>query len=137
MAYAPAGSLSDLVRVGKGTLGGEWLRRYWLVASRAADLYDVPQAVRLLGEDLVLFRDGAGRPGLLGRACPHRGTALEYGDVEDGGLRCAYHGWLLDVPAQCREHPAEPRDSTFYQRVRHLAYPVRELGGLLFAYLGP
>src|SRR5581483_2043781 len=129
--------LTDLVRVGKGTPGGEWLRRYWLVVSRAEDLHDVPQAVRILGEDLVLFRDGAGRPGLLGIACPHRGTSLEYGDVEDGGLRCPYHGWLFDVTGQCLEQPAEPKDSTFYQRVRHLAYPVRELGGLLFAYLGP
>jgi phenylpropionate dioxygenase-like ring-hydroxylating dioxygenase large terminal subunit len=137
MVRDTASTLNDLVRVGQGTLGGEWLRRYWLVVSRAEDLYDVPQAVRLLGEDLVLFRDGAGQPGLLGLACPHRGTSLEYGDVEDGGLRCAYHGWLFDITGQCREQPAEPRDSTFYQRVRHLAYPVRELGGLLFAYLGP
>ncbi|HEY7064062.1 MAG TPA: Rieske 2Fe-2S domain-containing protein [Chloroflexota bacterium] len=137
MARDAAITLNDLVRVGKGTPGGEWLRRYWLAVARSEDLRDVPQAIRLLGEDLVLFRDPAGQPGLLGLACPHRGTSLEYGDVEDGGLRCPYHGWLFDVTGQCLEQPAEPKGSTFYQRVRHLAYPVRALGGLLFAYLGP
>jgi 5,5'-dehydrodivanillate O-demethylase len=130
-------SPGDLVRVGKGTPGGEWLRRYWLPLSRDEDLLDIPCAVRILGEDLVLFRDPDGRPGLLGQYCPHRGTSLEYGDIEDGGIRCPYHGWLFDVRGQCLEQPAEPKDSTFYRRVRHLAYPVRELGGLLFAYLGP
>jgi 5,5'-dehydrodivanillate O-demethylase len=85
----------------------------------------------------VLFRDGSGRAGLLGLHCPHRGTSLEYGDLEPTGIRCPYHAWLFDVGGQCLEQPAEPRGSTFYQRVRHLAYPVREHGGLLFAYLGP
>src|SRR5262249_45739756 len=130
-------SPGDLVRVGIGTPGGEWLRRYWLPLSRDEDLLDIPCAIRILGEDLVLFRDPNGRPGLLGQYCPHRGTSLEYGDVEDGGIRCPYHGWLFDVRGQCLEQPAEPKDSTFYRRVRHLAYPVREQGGLVFGYLGP
>jgi phenylpropionate dioxygenase-like ring-hydroxylating dioxygenase large terminal subunit len=137
MEATTALTLADLVRVGKGTPGGEWLRRYWLVVGTAAELRDVPRAVRVLGEDLVLFRDGSGRPGLLGLHCPHRGTSLEYGDLEPTGIRCPYHAWLFDVGGQCLEQPAEPPGSAFYQRVRHLAYPVREQGGLLFAYLGP
>jgi phenylpropionate dioxygenase-like ring-hydroxylating dioxygenase large terminal subunit len=130
-------SVADLAHVGKGTPAGEWLRRYWLAVGVAAELRDIPQAVKVLGEDLVLFRDGQGRAGLLGLHCPHRGTSLEYGDVEPAGIRCAYHGWLFDVRGQCLEQPAEPKGSTFCQRVRHLSYPLRELGGLLFAYLGP
>ncbi|MGH7929782.1 MAG: Rieske 2Fe-2S domain-containing protein, partial [Candidatus Binatia bacterium] len=74
--------------------------------------------------------------GLLGLHCPHRGTSLEYGDIEDGGIRCAYHGWLFNIAGQCLEMPAEPKDSKFPQKVKHLSYPVRELGGLIFAYMG-
>jgi len=73
----------------------------------------------------------------LGLHCPHRGTSLEYGDIEDRGIRCAYHGWLFDVSGQCLEQPAEPKDSVFHQKVKHLSYPVRQQGGLVFAYLGP
>ena len=90
----------------------------------------------MLGEELVLFRDKSGKLGLLGLHCPHRGTSLEYGDIEDGGLRCPYHGWLFNVGGQCLEMPAEPKDSQFPQKVKHLSYPVKELGGLIFAYLG-
>jgi 5,5'-dehydrodivanillate O-demethylase oxygenase subunit len=129
--------LADIPRVGPGTPAGEWLRRYWLAVGTVKDLHDIPQAVKVLGEELVLFRDEFGRLGLLGLHCPHRGTALEYGDIEDGGLRCPYHGWLFNVEGQCLEMPAEPKDSKFAQKVRHLSYPVRELGGLIFAYLGP
>jgi phenylpropionate dioxygenase-like ring-hydroxylating dioxygenase large terminal subunit len=100
-------------------------------------LYDVPQAIRVLGEDLVLFRDPDGRVGLLGLFCPHRGASLEYGDIEAGGLRCPYHGWLFNVSGHCLEMPAEPKGSGFPEKVKHGSYPVRELGGLLFAYLGP
>jgi 5,5'-dehydrodivanillate O-demethylase len=137
MADATRVALADCVRVGPGTPGGEWLRRYWLVVGVDVELGTVPQEVRILGEDLVLFRDGQGRPGLLGLHCPHRGTSLAYGDVEPAGLRCIYHGWLFDIEGRCLEQPAEPKGSTFCQRVRHTAYPVREQGGLLFAYLGP
>jgi phenylpropionate dioxygenase-like ring-hydroxylating dioxygenase large terminal subunit len=129
--------LSDIPHVGPGTPAGEWFRRYWLVVGVARDLYDIPQAVKVLGEPLVLFRDPDGRLGLIGENCPHRGTSLEYGDIEDGGLRCPYHGWLFDVHGQCLEMPAEPKDSKFCQKVKHLSYPVRELGGLIFAYMGP
>jgi phenylpropionate dioxygenase-like ring-hydroxylating dioxygenase large terminal subunit len=132
----PKVTLADIPHVGRGTPAGEWFRRYWLVVGVARDLYDIPQAVKVLGEELVLFRDPAGRLGLLGEHCPHRGTSLEYGDIEDGGLRCPYHGWLFDVHGQCMEMPAEPKDSKFCQKVKHLSYPVRELGGLIFAYMG-
>jgi len=129
--------LSDLGHVGPGTPAGEWFRRYWLAVGTTCELQDIPQAVRILGEDLVLFRDPEGKIGLLGLHCPHRGTSLEYGDTEDGGIRCPYHGWLFDVYGQCLEMPAEPKDSKFPSKVKHLSYPVRELGGLIFAYLGP
>lgn len=96
-----------------------------------------PTPVRILGEELVLFRDGSGRPGLIGRCCPHRGASFEFGRVNERGIACCYHGWLFDVSGKCLEMPAEPTDSTFREKVRHKAYPVREMGGLLWAYLGP
>jgi phthalate 4,5-dioxygenase len=130
-------TLADIPRIGPGTPGGAWFRRYWLVVATTQELYDIPQAVKVLGEDLVLFRDESGKIGLLGEHCPHRGASLEYGDIEDGGLRCPYHGWLFDISGQCLEMPAEPKDSKFCQKVKHLSYPVQELGGLIFAYLGP
>jgi len=104
---------------------------------RAEDLKEIPMGLKILGEELVLFRDLEGRVGLAGLHCPHRGSSLEYGDIEERGIRCAYHGWLFDVSGQCLEQPAEPKGSIFYQKIKHLAYPVRELGGLLFAYMGP
>jgi 5,5'-dehydrodivanillate O-demethylase oxygenase subunit len=129
-------TLADIPHVGPGTPAGEWLRKYWLAVSTVEDLYDIPKAVKVLGEELVLFRDLQGRLGLVGLHCPHRGTSLEYGDVEATGIRCPYHGWLFDVSGQCLEQPAEPKDSVFCQKVKHLSYPVQELGGLIFAYLG-
>jgi phenylpropionate dioxygenase-like ring-hydroxylating dioxygenase large terminal subunit len=128
---------ADLARVGRGTPGGDWLRRYWLAISRSEDIKDIPVGVKVLGEELVLFRDDRGRLGLLGLHCAHRGSSLEYGDIECGGLRCPYHGWLFDVEGRCLEQPAEPKDSQFHRKVRQPWYPVKELGGLVFAYLGP
>lgn len=130
-------SLSDLTRVGRGTPAGDWFRRYWLVVGTEKDLHDIPQAVKVLGEELVLFRDPNGRLGLLGLNCPHRGSSLEYGDIEAKGIRCPYHGWLFDVTGQCLEQPAESRGSRYHEKVKHLSYPLRESGGLIFAYLGP
>ncbi|MDH3445158.1 MAG: Rieske 2Fe-2S domain-containing protein, partial [Deltaproteobacteria bacterium] len=130
-------SVGDIPHIGPGTPAGEWFRRYWIVVGTTRDLYDIPQAVRVLGEDLVLFRDQQERLGLVGQSCPHRGTSLEYGDIEDGGIRCPYHGWLFNVHGQCLEMPGEPKDSKFPEKVKNLAYPVRELGGLIFAYMGP
>ncbi|MGH7832855.1 MAG: Rieske 2Fe-2S domain-containing protein [Candidatus Binatia bacterium] len=130
-------TLSDVARVGPGTPAGEWFRRYWMAVGTVADLGDIPINVKVLGEELVLFRDQNGEIGLLGLHCPHRGTSLEYGDIEDRGIRCPYHGWLFDVSGRCLEQPAEPKDSLFHQKVKHLSYPVRKQGGLIFAYLGP
>jgi len=130
-------TIADIPRVGRGTPAGTWFRRYWMVVGTTRDLYDIPQAVRVLGEELVLFRDPAGEVGLLGAHCPHRGASLEYGDIEDGGIRCAYHGWLFDVRGRCLAMPAEPKQNNFSGKVKHLSYPVREQGGLLFAYFGP
>ena len=128
-----------LTRVGPGTPAGQMLRRYWwpvgfteLVTPKGE-----PTKVRLLGEDLVLFRDGSGRLGILGLHCSHRGTSLGFGRVEDAGIRCCYHGWLYDVSGKCLEQPAEPQDSTFQNRVQHPAYQAQEVGGFIFAYVGP
>ena len=129
-------TVADIARVGPGTPGGEWFRRYWLVVGTAQELYDIPQAVKILGEDLVLFRDQFGKVGLLGEHCPHRGASLEYGDIEDGGLRCPYHGWLFNVDGQCLEMPAEPKDSKFCEKVKHQSYPVKELGGFTLRVYG-
>jgi phenylpropionate dioxygenase-like ring-hydroxylating dioxygenase large terminal subunit len=130
-------ALEDLPHVSRGTPAGEWFRRYWLVVATTQEVRDIPVAVKVLGEELVLFRDASGDIGLLGLNCPHRGASLEYGDIEDGGLRCPYHGWLFDVSGRCLEMPGEPEESKFPEKVRHLSYPVRELGGFIFAYLGP
>jgi 5,5'-dehydrodivanillate O-demethylase len=128
-----------LTRVGPATPAGEMLRRYWWPIGFAEHITakSVPVKVRLLGEELVLFRDGQGQLGLLGLHCSHRGTSLEFGRVEDSGIRCCYHGWLYDRSGRCLEQPAEPEDSTFKDRIRHRAYLAQELGGLVFAYLGP
>lgn len=126
-----------LTRVGPGTPMGELLRRYWWPIAPAADLGIEPMERRLLGEDLVLFRDRSDRLGLLEAHCPHRLASLSLGYVEKNGLRCGYHGWLFDEKGSCLEQPGEPADSTFADRVRARAYRVQELGGLIFAYLGP
>ncbi|HEY6366696.1 MAG TPA: Rieske 2Fe-2S domain-containing protein [Candidatus Binatia bacterium] len=123
--------------VGPGTPGGKMLRRYWHPIGFSTELKDRPKRRRLLGEDLVLFRDDRGRLGLLGLRCLHRGTSLEFGHIEDGGLRCCYHGWLYDVEGRVLEQPGEPPESSFKERIRQPAYKVQELAGIIFAYLGP
>lgn len=128
-----------LIHTGPGTPGGDLMRRYWQPVALASELPadGEPLPVKLLGEDLVLFRDDCGRPGLLDRFCAHRGVDLSYGRCDPGGLRCLYHGWLFDINGRCLEQPAEPPGSTFHQRIRQTAYPCREAGDLIFAYLGP
>ncbi|HEY7064599.1 MAG TPA: Rieske 2Fe-2S domain-containing protein [Chloroflexota bacterium] len=126
-----------LTQVGPGTPGGEMLRRYWWPIGFSQELGPRPQPVRILGEELVLFRDQSGTLGLLGRYCAHRSASLEYGRVEACGLRCCYHGWLFAPDGRCLEQPAEPIESTYHERVRQRAYAVQEDGGLIFAYLGP
>src|SRR5258707_6388439 len=124
-------------RPGPGTPAGELMRRYWQPAALADELAGnrPVKPVRLLGENLVMFRDPRGRCGLLARACPHRGTDLAYGRLEDGGLRCAFHGLLFDVDGPCLETPAQPEGSVLCPNIRHTAYPVVERSGILFAYL--
>src|SRR2546422_668262 len=127
-----------LTRVGPGTPMGTLLRRYWFPIAATADLDANPvKAIKLLGEDLVLFRDRRGRLGLIAERCPHRRVSMRYGIPEEDGLRCCYHGWMFDGQGRCVEMPAELPGSTFKDRVRTPAYPVEELGGLVFAYLGP
>ena len=127
-----------LTQVGPGTPMGQLLRRYWHPLAASVQLQVEPVLeVRMLGEDLVLYRAEDGYLGLVGSHCAHRLTSLAYGIPEPGGLRCAYHGWKFDCTGQCVDQPAEPADSTFKERVRITAYPVQELGGLLWAYLGP
>ncbi|MBM2811728.1 MAG: phthalate 4,5-dioxygenase [Chloroflexi bacterium] len=124
---------------GGGTPAGEMMRRYWQPVGLSRDLTAAgkPKQITIMGEDLVLFRDDRGRPGLVGLHCSHRLTSLAYGRVEDGGIRCPFHGWLYDVEGHCLEQPAEPEGSTFKDRIKHPAYPCEELGGLVFAYMGP
>lgn len=128
-----------LVRVGPETAMGELMRRYWLPFLLSSDLPvdGQPYRVRLLGEDLVAFRDTEGRVGLVDQACPHRGAPLVFARNEEGGLRCVYHGWKFSVDGRCHEMPAESPNSPMLDRVRVKAYPVRERHGMLWAYMGP
>jgi len=128
---------AGLTRVGPGTACGELMRRYWQPVCLSADLKDVPKPVRILGEDLIAFRDGRGRAGLLFFRCSHRGTSLEYGRIEERGIRCCYHGWLYDVEGTILEMPLEPAGNPFLKQIQHPCYPIREFGGLVFAYMGP
>jgi phthalate 4,5-dioxygenase len=123
---------------GPGTPGGALMRCYWHPVALADELPPgaAPLPIKVLGEDLVLFRDDRDRPGLLGLYCSHRCADLSYGRIEDGGLRCLYHGWLFDIEGRCLEQPAEPPGSRYKEEIRHLAYPVIERAGLLFAYMG-
>lgn len=127
-----------LTEVGRGTPMGELLRRYWHPVGLSSDAADTPRPVKILGEELILFRDGQGRAGLVYPRCCHRGTTLYYGKVEEHGIRCCYHGWLFDVEGRCLEMPCEPNPTGAQcQRVRQPWYPVEERYGLVFAYLGP
>ena len=129
---------ADLTRVERGTPMGELLRRYWHPVGLASDATARPRKVRILGEDLILFRDGQGRAGLVYPRCCHRGTTLYYGKVEERGIRCCYHGWLFDVEGHCLDMPVEPEGGgNFRRKVRQPWYPVEERYGLIFAYLGP
>jgi 5,5'-dehydrodivanillate O-demethylase oxygenase subunit len=134
-----------LTRVGPGTPAGELLRRYWHVAAAACELSEAKplKRVRMFGEDLVLFRmpprpgESETRYGLVGERCPHRLTSFKHGVVDCEGIRCIYHGWKFAPDGACIDMPAEEPGSTYKDRLRHRAYPVKKLAGLLFAYLGP
>jgi 5,5'-dehydrodivanillate O-demethylase len=130
-----------LVAVGRGTLVGDLLRRYWMPVAAVSELAERPiLPLRLLGEDLVLYRDENGTLGLLHRRCPHRGFDLSFGMTEARGIRCSYHGWRFDESGTCLERPFEDAvhpDATCRTRIRTAAYPVQEKAGLLWAYCGP
>jgi phthalate 4,5-dioxygenase len=128
-----------LAPTGAGTPMGELLRRYWMpvVLSSEIEAAGAPVRVRILGEDLIAWRDSQGRPGLFHEACSHRGASLYFGKNEDCGLRCWYHGWKYDVDGNCIDMPNEPPQTQFKDRVKHRAYPCRERAGAVWAYLGP
>ena len=134
-----------ITRIGPGTPCGALMRQYWQPVALLDEFdprFDVAmatrpiKAVRLLGQDLVLFRDAAGRFGLLDRDCPHRGADLKFARFEGDGLRCPFHGWKFDVSGRCLETPAEPAGSTLCTRVRQRSYPLLQQAGVLFAWLG-
>jgi phthalate 4,5-dioxygenase len=127
-----------LTQTGPGTPCGEFLRSYWQPIAAAEEMPPggAPLPIRIMSEDLVLFRDDKGELGLIGQFCPHRGTDLSYGRVEDGGLRCLYHGWLFNKHGKCIDQPAEPEGKKFCHKVRHVAYPVQEKGGAIWCYMG-
>jgi nitrite reductase/ring-hydroxylating ferredoxin subunit len=129
-----------LTRTGSGTPMGDFFRRFWMPVLLSQELPEPdcpPVRVRIMGEDLVAFRDTEGRVGLLDPRCPHRGADLYFGRNEACGLRCVYHGWKFDVAGRCVEMPTMPPESTFRDRVRATSYPTREWGDFVLAYLGP
>ena len=128
----------ELTKVGPGTPCGEYLRLYWQPVCMTSEIpEDRPLRLRILGEDLVAFQDKSGRYGLLAANCSHRNTSLEYGIVEDVGIRCCYHGWRYDIDGTIMEAPGEPEGTKIPERVKHGAYPVIEYNGIVFAYMGP
>jgi phthalate 4,5-dioxygenase len=129
-----------IARVGPGTPMGETMRRYWIPALLGWELPEpdcAPMRVRLLGEDLVAFRDSRGRVGLLAERCPHRQASLYFGRNEECGLRCVYHGWKFDAEGQCVDQMNEPTELSFAHKISTTAYPTVEMGGIVWAYLGP
>lgn len=128
---------AELTHVGPGTPGGEYLRRFWHPIALATEIADLPLAIRILGEELVLFRDKSGRIGLLHLRCSHRNTSLEYGFIQEHGIRCCYHGWHYDIDGTILDTPGEPPRSRIKENLCHGAYPTREFAGLIFAYMGP
>ncbi len=128
-----------LCRVGPGTLMGELLRQYWtpVIFSSELEKDGPPKRVRLLGENLIAFRETQGRVGLLADNCSHRGASLFFGRNEEGGVRCVYHGWKYDVEGRCVDMPNEPPESNFKEKIQHVAYPCQEHGGVIWTYMGP
>src|SRR5205809_1398856 len=129
-----------LCRTGAGTPMGELFRRFWLPALLPRELPTPdsdPIRFRILGEDLIAFRDSNGTVGFVQNNCPHRGASLFFGRNEEAGLRCVYHGWKFDVEGNCIDMPNEPAESDFKSKVRATAYPTRERGGIVWVYMGP
>jgi phenylpropionate dioxygenase-like ring-hydroxylating dioxygenase large terminal subunit len=138
-AYLHVAGVPDpvLPYVGRGTLGGELLRRYWQPFALSTEATGRPRKVRLLGEDLILFRDASGTPGLLYPRCIHRGSSLYFGRVEEDGIRCCYHGWKFDAEGRCIEQPCEPQQGAARANFRQPWYPIVERHGAIWAYMGP
>lgn len=129
-----------LTQTDPGTPMGDYMRRFWIPVMLADELGPPdgePVRVRLLGEDLIAFRDTESRIGLVDRYCPHRRANLFFGRNEACGIRCVYHGWKFDVEGNCVDLPSEPPDSRFHEKVRLTAYPTEVRGGVLWAYMGP
>lgn len=137
-AYGRAEATADdeLTQVGAGTPAGELLRRYWQPVTLSRDVGELPQLIRIFGEELILYRDKRGVPGLLYPRCMHRGSSLLYGKIEEQGIRCCYHGWLFNAEGGLLETPCEP-DSPVRGRVRQPWYPLEEHFGMVFTYMGP
>ena len=128
----------EFLHVGPSTPCGEYLRRFWHPVAMSSQLdKGNPTAIRILGEDLVIFRDLSGRVGLLHKHCAHRRASLEFGRIETHGIRCCYHGWHFDIDGTILETPGEPEDSKIRHEICQGAYPVHEFKGLIFAYMGP
>ena len=127
----------ELTYVGPGTPCGEYFRRFWLPVAKSSELADAPLRLRILGEDLVLFRDGSGDIGLLELHCAHRGTSLEFGKIAVHGIRCCYHGWHYAIDGRILDTPTHNERNTPKDRIYQGAYPVRDYEGLVFAYMGP
>ena len=127
----------ELTHVEPGSVCGEYLRRYWQPVAMLNEVGDLPLAIRILGEDLVLFKDQAGTLGLLHRHCAHRGASLEFGIIMECGIKCCYHGWHFDVDGRLIDAPSEPLGSPVRDKVVQGAYPVHDMNGIVFAYMGP
>src|SRR3954452_14175985 len=129
-----------ICRVGPGTPMGNFMREYWMPALLSSEVPTPdsdPLRVMLMGEQLIAFRDTTGKVGLIQNNCPHRGASLFFGRNEEQGLRCVYHGWKFDSEGNCVDMPNEPAESDFKHKVKAVAYPTRERGGVVWAYMGP
>ena len=129
-----------IVHTGPGTPMGEVMRRYWLPALLSWELDEpdgTPVRVKLVGEELIAFKDTDGKVGLLDNYCPHRRASLFFGRNEECGLRCVYHGWKFDIEGNCVDMPSEPAESNFKDKVKIKSYPCLDMGGVIWTYMGP
>ena len=128
-----------LCRVGPGTVMGDLMRQYWIPALMTTELPDndgPPQRMKLLGENLIAFRDTSGHAAIFTNSCPHRGASMFFGRNEEDGLRCVYHGWKFDHTGACVDMPSEPAESNFRNKVRIRSYPTNERNGVIWTYMG-
>src|SRR6266480_4242987 len=129
-----------ITHCGPGTPMGDLMRQYWIPAVGSDELVGPdcpPVRIRVLNENLIAFRTTSGKVGLIDDYCPHRGASLFFGRNEENGIRCVYHGWKFDVTGQCVDMMSEPDESAFVQKVKTVAYPTEERGGIVWAYMGP